>query len=119
MQIEEVLEILENYKLRIPPTVYYELKADIVNFEDSEKSNWNYCGYIDNPPKEQDEYLVTWTGYLGDKLTKPFVAILEYNDEWVTKPIEDMGYRCVIIHAWMPLPKAYGGQDEQTTSKES
>ena len=29
----EVLDILEQYKLRIPPTVYYELKADIVNMD--------------------------------------------------------------------------------------
>lgn len=29
----EILNILERYKLRIPPTVYYELKADIVNID--------------------------------------------------------------------------------------
>lgn len=29
----EILNILEHYILRIPPTVYYELKADITNIE--------------------------------------------------------------------------------------
>lgn len=39
MSIYDILEILENYKLRIPPTVYYELKADIVNFEETPKKD--------------------------------------------------------------------------------
>lgn len=34
MTRDNVLEILEKYKLRIPPNVFYELKADIVNFEE-------------------------------------------------------------------------------------
>lgn len=35
-QIDRVLEVVERYKLRIPPTVYYELVADIMNVEDEE-----------------------------------------------------------------------------------
>lgn len=35
-QIDGVLEALERYKLRIPPTVYYELLADIMNAEGEE-----------------------------------------------------------------------------------
>lgn len=34
MTIDNVLEILEKHKLRIPSNVFYELKADIVNFEE-------------------------------------------------------------------------------------
>lgn len=34
MTREQVLDILEIYKLRIPPTVFYDLKADIVNYEE-------------------------------------------------------------------------------------
>lgn len=34
MTKEQILEIIENYKLRIPPTVFYDLKADIVNYEE-------------------------------------------------------------------------------------
>ena len=43
--IEQILEILENYKLRIPPTVFYDLKADIVNFE--EPTTKNDLGVLD------------------------------------------------------------------------
>ena len=39
MNIYEVLEILENYKLRMPPTAYYELKSDIVNYEETPKKD--------------------------------------------------------------------------------
>lgn len=35
-QIDRVLEVVERYKLRIPPTVYYELVADIMNVEGEE-----------------------------------------------------------------------------------
>ena len=35
-QIDGVLEALERYKLRIPPTVYDELVADIMNAEGEE-----------------------------------------------------------------------------------
>lgn len=36
MTKNDVLAILEKYKLHMPPTVYYELQADIVNFEEQE-----------------------------------------------------------------------------------
>ena len=36
MTLEQILEILDSYKLRIPPTVFYDLKADIVNYEEQE-----------------------------------------------------------------------------------
>ena len=32
--LDKVLEILGDYKLRIPPTVYYELKGDLVDCEE-------------------------------------------------------------------------------------
>lgn len=35
-QIDRVLEVVERYKLRIPPNVYYELVADIMNMEGEE-----------------------------------------------------------------------------------
>ena len=34
MRVDDILEILEKYKLRIPPNVFYELKADICNHEE-------------------------------------------------------------------------------------
>ena len=39
MTIDNVLEILEKHKLHIPSNVFYELKADIVNFEDPTTKN--------------------------------------------------------------------------------
>ncbi len=39
MTIDNVLEILEKHKLRIPSNVFYELKADIVNFEELTTKN--------------------------------------------------------------------------------
>ena len=37
----KVLEIIEKYKLRTNPTVYYELKADICDLEEQENKEWN------------------------------------------------------------------------------
>ena len=45
MTIEQILEIVEKYKLRMPPTAFYELKADIVNFE--EPTTKNNLGVLD------------------------------------------------------------------------
>lgn len=39
MTIDNVLEILEKHKLHIPSNVFYELKADIVNFEEPTTKN--------------------------------------------------------------------------------
>ena len=41
MTIEQILEIIERYKLRIPPTVYYELLADIRN--EQEPTSYQWC----------------------------------------------------------------------------
>ena len=38
MTQEQILEILDSYKLRIPPTVYYDLLADVVEAEDEQES---------------------------------------------------------------------------------
>ncbi len=42
MTIEQILEIIERYKLRIPPTVYYDLLADVQEVEEEQepKSEW-------------------------------------------------------------------------------
>ena len=39
MTKNDVLAILEKYKLHMPPTVYYELQANIVNFEEPTPKN--------------------------------------------------------------------------------
>ena len=40
MTLEQILEIIERYKLRIPPTVYYELLADVRNEQESTSYQW-------------------------------------------------------------------------------
>lgn len=40
MTLEQILEIIERYKLRIPPTVYYELLADVRNEQESQTFKW-------------------------------------------------------------------------------
>lgn len=43
MTLEQVIEIIERYKLRIPPTVYYELLADVQEVEEEQeprKGHW-------------------------------------------------------------------------------
>lgn len=40
MTLEQVIEIIERYKLRIPPTVYYELLADVRNEQESQTFKW-------------------------------------------------------------------------------
>ena len=50
MTQEQILEILDSYKLRIPPTVFYDLKADIVNYEEQEPTTKNdlpHCQHTD------------------------------------------------------------------------
>ena len=37
MTLEQILEIIERYKLRIPPTVYYDLLADVREAEEESK----------------------------------------------------------------------------------
>ena len=37
MTLEQVIEIIERYKLRIPPTVYYELLADVREAEEEQE----------------------------------------------------------------------------------
>ena len=72
--------------------------------------NWMHDGH---EPEENDEYLVTWIGYLGNKITKPMLSICEYNDGWITEDIEEYGYNNVMIHAYMPLPEPYKGGDDE------
>lgn len=49
MTLEQVIEIIERYKLRIPPTVYYELLADIRNEQEPEiESREQWCDYAND-----------------------------------------------------------------------
>ena len=61
-------------------------------------------------PEKNDIYLVTWTGTLGSKRTRPFIALVEYipeDNEWCTFEIEGHGYKNIEVIAWMPVPDPY------------
>ena len=71
-------------------------------------------------PEEPGEYLITWTGILGEhstKRSKPLMAIAEYEiyepenyEDWITTGDEFEYYRDIKVSAWMPLPPSYQGR---------
>ena len=87
MTIDNVLEILEKHKLYIPSNVFYELKADIVNFEEPTTKNDLGVDCIDRA--ELLKAMDTWDkfGYTTryglerlDKDDKGFVPYVKYDD---------------------------------------
>ena len=86
MTIENVLEILEKHKLHIPSNVFYELKADIVNFEEPTTKN--------DLAQERYQDLIE---YFGDE--KVAKTILESRKEfkawlerlrWIVKRVDEL-----------------------------
>jgi len=73
-------------------------------------------------PEENGEYLITWTGILGEhgeKRTKPLLGIAEYEiyepenyEDWITTGNEFEHYRDIKVSAWMPLPEPYKAESE-------
>ncbi len=68
-----------------------------------------------NPPVDQDEYLVNWTGELGFYTckNKTFYEIIEWTPEdgWIVDDIEKVGFKNVEVVAWMRLPGRYDGNE--------
>lgn len=74
-------------------------------------------------PEESGEYLITWTGILGEhgeKRTKPLLGIAEYEiyepenyEDWITTENEFEHYRDIKVSAWMPLPKPFEPQERE------
>ena len=64
-------------------------------------------------PVEEKDYLVTWSGFLGGVRQKRFIYILEWSNSegWLTYEIEEMGYKDVVVFAWMPAPRPYQGKE--------
>ena len=102
-----------------------ELKMDFAKmaegFTKTAKEKGMFVGWwipvSERLPEENGEYLITWTGILGEhgeKRTKPLLGIAEYEiyepenyEDWITTGNEFEHYRDIKVSAWMPLPEPY------------
>ena len=66
-----------------------------------------YWDWYTDDPDEPGEYYITWTAVLGDKETRPFIEIAEFDGEWDVEHIIKRGYKNVTVKAWMRLPEDY------------
>ena len=74
-------------------------------------------------PEEPGEYLIVWTGILGEhgtKRTRPLMSIAEYEiydpenyADWITTMYEFEYYHDIKVLAWMPLPEPYRAESEE------
>lgn len=126
MKISEI--ITDKYKLRIPPTVYYELLADVVEAEEEQEQKWipltqrpmteeeteHYFEYADTRiddtyiildcplPDDGQEVWVSWGDMVGaDVFRKDYDGCYFEGVD-----IDD-------VDAWMPLPKPYKPQERE------
>jgi len=77
-------------------------------------------------PEEPGEYLIVWTGILGEhgtKRTRPLMSIAEYEiydpenyADWITTMYEFEYYHDIKVLAWMPLPEPYKAESENKKS---
>lgn len=74
---------------------------------------WTYCADNEHNPEEYGEYLITWTGYVGNMAAGPFLEIAEWDDDWLVDHIEERNYNNVMVQAWMPLPDPYGTDEDE------
>lgn len=124
MKISEI--ITDKYKLRIPPTVYYELLADVVEAEEEQESKWIPIKTRPLTDKEKEKY--AYLGYSDEELGFMYDCLMPNDGEEVlitTRYDEvktDTFYRdeggyfesyCDEddVKAWMPLPKPYEPQE--------
>ena len=73
---------------------------------------WISCS--EREPEKSGEYLITWTGYIGSRKSKPFLEIAEFSfdyakSEWDVMHIEKRGYHDVEVLAWKELGEPWEG----------
>lgn len=126
MKISEI--ITDKYKLRIPPTVYYDLLADVQEAEEEQEPKWIPIKTRPLTNEEKERYADL--GYSEDSIDSMYdcplpedgeeVLITTLHDEVVT----DTFYRdegCYFetycdkddVKAWMPLPEPYKAESEE------
>lgn len=103
MKISEI--ITDKYKLRIPPTVYYDLLADVQEAEEDQEPRW--IPVTERLPKENGKYFVMYR----ERQEKIICVGTDYfmrNDE---------GLDCwsFDVIKWMPRPEYKENTDENNT----
>lgn len=103
MKISEI--ITDKYKLRIPPTVYYELLADVHEAEEEQEPKW--IPVSERLPEDGQNVLFCdndndiMVGYhVKDRPNTHFSQDGTYDD-------------MKNVRAWMPLPKPYEPQESE------
>lgn len=129
MKISEI--ITDKYKLLIPPRVYYDLFADVVEAEEKQDDTFRWIPVSERLPDNSDPVNITWVNhnpepYYADIKDKPFTATGHYcNGRWWWYSVTCQDYldvfgRCNVdamdedieVIAWMPLPEPYNAESE-------
>ena len=77
---------------------------------------WIPCS--ERMPEKGGEYLITWTGYIGSRKSKPLIEIAEFTydfmdgSEFDVVHIERKGYHDVEVLAWKELSEPWEGEEE-------
>lgn len=106
MKISEI--ITDKYKLRIPPTVYYDLLADVVEAEEQQEPKKGHWISVSEKLPEKSVWVLV---YCKTKDGYEYQTVLlrgKWNGEW-----SDCDDFCDEVIAWMPLPEPYKEGEEE------
>ena len=79
---------------------------------------WIPCS--EREPERSGEYMITWTGYIGGRKSKPFLEIAEFSfdymkSEWDVTHIAKRGYYDIKVVAWKELGEPWEGDNDEIT----
>ena len=110
MKISEI--ITDKYKLRIPPTVYYYLLADVQEAEEEQEPRW--IPVTERLPDTDDEVLCWYEYYhWSQEKVLPDYGLGRYLRETSAWFGEVANGRDVRVIAWMPIPQPYKAESEE------
>lgn len=97
MTLEQILEIIERYKLRIPPPVYYELLADVRNEQESQTFKW--C--TDCKEYDQEKHCChRWSKVIRDTVEE--MKQEQKIGHWIEVTNGRGGHECDVCHDYAP-----------------